>query len=192
MKDKRKSYFTTKLTTREETGGDKYIEGYFVVFNQETELWRGVYEKIDPHALDESIRENDIRCLFNHDSGAVLGRTSAQTFRLSVDDYGVYGSVKVNDNDSMACDVYARVARGDISGCSFGFFPDEEDYTVDENGNTHWTVLKADTHELSVCTFPAYPQTDIQARRKDFENAVSAKREKQKIQLKERIEKIWH
>ena len=40
--------FKTEFETREAEDGKKYISGYFVVFNQETELWPGAYESIDP------------------------------------------------------------------------------------------------------------------------------------------------
>lgn len=191
--NKRSCYFKGNLATREEQNGDKYIEGYFVVFNQETELWDGVFEKIHPNALDESLANNDIRCLFNHQSGAVLGRVSADTLKCTVDEHGLYAKVKINANDSMAMDVYARVQRKDISGCSFGFTPISEDYTIDDDNNIHWTVQKADVIEISVCTFPAYPQTEISARKADFREIMRATEtniSRRKSVLKERIEKL--
>lgn len=63
----------------------------------------------------------------------------------------------------MAMDVYARVKRGDITGCSFGFYPISERWE-DRDDGTHYVVEEADTIEVSICTFPAYPQTEIDAR----------------------------
>ena len=51
------------------------IEGYFAVFNSETELWRGAYEEIAPGAFDNTL-SNDIRALIDHETRAVLGRTN--------------------------------------------------------------------------------------------------------------------
>jgi len=188
--NKRQAYFASKLTTRSEPdGGDKFIEGYFAVFEQETELWRGVFEKIARGAFDNSINNNDIRCLFNHDSGFVLGRTASQTLELKVDAHGLWGRVKINSSDSQAMDIYARVERGDISGCSFGFNPLKERYEEREN-DILWIVEEADTAEVSICTFPAYPQTEIQARQNDFKESQKRSLEQRKQKLKNRLENI--
>ena len=141
-KEERKAFFQSGLKTRAQDDGKKYIEGYFVVYNQETELWPGWFEQIAAGALDDSLKDNDIRCLFNHDSNNVMGRVSAGTLELKSDDYGLWGKVEINEADSMAMDVYARVSRGDITGCSFGFFVEDEEYRI-ENDVWHWTVLRA-------------------------------------------------
>lgn len=187
--DKRNSYFASNFKTREEGEKDRYIEGYFAVFNQETELWQGVFEQIAPKAFDKSIKNNDIRCLFNHETGFVLGRVSARTLTLKVDDVGLWGSVKINVNDRQAMDVYERVARGDISGCSFGFTPLDESCTEDSDRQL-WTVKEADTQEVSICAFPAYPQTEIQARQKDFCESTKIKLKQRKAELKLKLEEI--
>lgn len=182
----RNAYFKSNFQTREENE-EKFIEGYFAVFEQETQLWGNCYEKIAREAFDNSLKNNDIRCLFNHDSGFVLGRNISKTLELRTDSYGLWGRVKINPNDNQAMDVYERVKRGDISGCSFGFYPLAEDY--EEKGErTVWTVKEADTFEVSVCTFPAYPQTEVQARKKDFETSQNRKFEQRKSELKKKLE----
>lgn len=184
-KEERKAFFPSGLAVRAEDDGSKYIEGYFVVYNQETELWPGWFEQIAAGALDDAIRDNDIRCLFNHNSDHVMGRKSAKTLELRSDNYGLWGKVKINENDTMANDVYARVARGDISGCSFGFYPADEDYSI-ENDIWHWTVKRADVFEISICTFPAYPQTEIQARKKQQRQRLDLQRKR----IREKLEAI--
>ena len=189
MLNKRHAYFKSELKTRAEGESDKFIEGYFAVFNQETELWQGCFEKIATGAFDNSIKNNDIRCLFNHDSGFVLGRTASNTLELRVDSHGLWGRVKINANDTQAMDIYARVERGDISGCSFGFNPLKESYE-DRNNGTLWIVEEADTAEVSICTFPAYPQTEIQARQKDMQVSQKRQLEQRKAELKKKLEGI--
>lgn len=189
MANKRYAYFTSKLQTRAEAGEDRFIEGYFAVFNQETELWQGCFERIAPGAFDNSLKDNDIRCLFNHDTGFVLGRTASKTLELRTDAHGLWGRVKVNPNDTQAMDIYARVERGDISGCSFGFYPKGEQYE-DREDSTLWTVTEADTFEVSVCTFPAYPQTEIQARQKDIELSKERTIKQRKADIKKKLEGI--
>ncbi|MCD8355983.1 MAG: HK97 family phage prohead protease [Clostridia bacterium] len=162
-KQKRTAYFAGNLKTRDDTDNQPVIEGYFAVFNQETELWPGVFESIAYGAFSNSLQNNDIRCLFNHDSANVLGRSSATTLQLREDSHGLYGVLLINPDDRMAMDVYARVKRGDITGCSFGFYPMSEHWE-DRDDGTHYVVEEADTIEVSICTFPAYPQTEIDAR----------------------------
>lgn len=77
-----------ELKIREEVSNDEmYIEGYFVVFNQTTELWQGAFEEIAPNALDRTL-SNDIRALINHDTRLVLGRNKSGTLDLKVDSMG--------------------------------------------------------------------------------------------------------
>ena len=185
---KRHAYIMGKLKTREESE-ERYIEGYFAVFGQETELWPGWYEQIEAGAFENSLKNNDIRCLFNHDSGFVLGRKSAGTLELREDGTGLFGWAKINPADRQAMDVYARVERGDISGCSFGFTPVSEEYE-DRDGEVHWIVKEADTSEVSVVTFPAYPQTEIQARKQDAEKICGQRMERRRAELKKRLEGI--
>lgn len=166
--------FKTEFETREAEDGKKYISGYFVVFDQETELWPGAYESIDPGALDGTM-SGDIRALVNHDSTLVLGRTKPGTLKLSADAHGLWGDILINEKDSDAMNAYERVKRGDVDQCSFGFNILEEDTEWREDGTVKWTLKKVDLHEVSVCTFPAYDGTGIQARH----NEVTQHKEKE-------------
>lgn len=188
--EKRHAYFPGKLTTRAEPeGGKRYIEGYFAVFDEEIELWPGEFEQIAPGAFANSLRDNDIRCLFNHERGFVLGRMAAGTLELREDDHGLWGRVEINEADRSAMDVYARVQRGDISGCSFGFYPKQEE--LERRDETcHWTVTEADTFEVSVCTFPAYPATEIEARQRARKQDATERMARQRRALKERLERV--
>lgn len=189
--EKRSVYAAADFKVRAEPdSGEKYIEGYFAVFNQRTELWPGFYEEIAPGAFDGSLKNNDIRCLFNHNSDIVLGRTVAGTLILKEDAHGLWGSVRINQDDKQALDIYARVARGDISGCSFGFYPIKEEYTELESGDVLCRVIEVDLSEVSICTFPAYPQTEVQAREKAYAAMMAQRREKLKENIKRRLERL--
>jgi HK97 family phage prohead protease len=188
MVENRHSYFSTTFTTRAENE-DKFIEGYFIRFNEETELWPGVFEEVAPESIDNSLKNNDIRCLFNHDTGFVLGRTGNNTVEFEKRSEGLYGSVKINPKDSQALDAYARIERGDVNACSFGFNPIKEEIHDREDGTVKFTLREIDLHEVSPCTFPAYPTTSIQARKKDIsqhkERQLRLKKEKLKARLKD-------
>lgn len=191
----RHMYFPSELKVRSQTEEDQtqapMIEGYFAVFNQETELWQGMFEEIAPGAFDNSLADNDIRCLFDHDSAIVLGRSAAGTLALTVDERGLYGKVMINQDDTEAMNIYQRVKRGDISGCSFGFNPIDEELINRDDGTVKFIVKEADTLEVSIVTFPAYPQTEIEARKADVNKMTKRRLQAKKNNLKERMKK-WH
>lgn len=153
----------TEFETRESEDGRKTITGYFAVFNSETELWPGAYEEIASEAFDDTM-SNDIRALTNHDTTLVLGRNKTGTLRLRVDTRGLWGEIDINENDSDATNLYERVRRGDVDQCSFGFDILKEDTEWRDDGTVKWIIRKIDLHEVSVCTFPAYEDTGVQAR----------------------------
>ncbi len=177
----------TELKTRaEQDSQDMFIEGYFAVFGRETELWPGAFEEIAPGAFDETLN-NDIRALINHDTTLVLGRNKAGTLELKADSYGLWGRIKINPNDTDAVNLYERVKRGDVDQCSFGFNILEEITDWRDDGTVKWTITKIDLHEVSVCTFPAYEDTGVQARKAEVEQHRQRLLEAKKKQLRERI-----
>ncbi|ORX22396.1 phage prohead protease [Thermoanaerobacterium sp. PSU-2] len=175
-----------KLKVRAEGDSDKYIEGYFIVYNQETELWPGYFEKVAPEAVNNTLG-NDIRALINHDTTLVLGRNKAGTLELKSDGHGLWGSIKINQNDSDAMNLYERVKRGDVSQCSFGFNVLDEEDEWRQDGTLHTTLRAIDLHEVSVCTFPAYEETGVQARHREIEKYKQKQIEIRKKKLKERL-----
>lgn len=167
-KEGQKRTMLTKYETREEQDGQKVIAGYFAVFNSETELWPGAYESISEEAFDSTL-SNDIRALTNHDATLVLGRNKAGTLKLSKDSRGLWGEISINEKDTDALNLYERVKRGDVDQCSFGFNILDEETEWRDDGTVKWTIRKVDLHEVSVCTFPAYEETGVQARHREVE-----------------------
>jgi HK97 family phage prohead protease len=180
---------TSELKTRAEQENEMIIEGYFAVFNKETELWPGAYEEIDSTAFDNTLG-NDIRGLTNHDTRLVLGRNKAGTLELKTDSRGLWGRIRINPNDTDALNLYERVKRGDVDQCSFGFNIVSEETEYRDDGTVKWTIKEIDLHEVSVCTFPAYEETGVQARHKEVEQYKVKQLEVRKRELKERIDKI--
>ena len=161
-----------KMETREENG-DLYLEGYFSVFNTIYELWPGATESIAPGAFDDSVND-DVRCLYNHNSDLVLGRTTARTLELRQDSKGLWGRVQIN--------------RGDITGCSFGFDIAAQETEYREDGTVHWTITKVKPlYEVSPCTFPAYEDTSVSARKRDLDELRKKRSEVWKAQALERL-----
>ena len=158
-----------KFQTRDENG-ELYIEGYFSVFNSPYELWEGVSEVVKPGAFTDCMGQ-DVRALINHDSTLVLGRTKAGTLELKEDSHGLWGRIRINRADSDAMNLYARVQRGDVDQCSFGFDIERETFVDLGNGCCRWEIEKVGRlYEVSVCTFPAYEETSVSARKKQLED----------------------
>lgn len=170
--------------TRDDSG-EKYICGYFAVFNSDYTIWDGATESVDPHAFDETL-DADIRCLIDHDTRLVLGRTKSGTLILRIDEKGLYGEVKINEADQDAMNLYERVKRGDVDQCSFGFDIVKEEYEEREN-DVHWTIKKVILYEVSVCTFPAYEETEVSARKKDYGSIKKREVDAWKIKMLEKL-----
>ena len=164
----------TEFATRDDDGVLR-IEGYFAVFNSIYEIASGMSESIKPGAFSRTLQGGDIRALVNHDSTLVLGRTKAHTLELREDERGLWGSVEVNPKDVDAMNLYARVKRGDVDQCSFGFEIVSEETDYRDDGSIHWTITDVDLFEVSACTFPAYAATNISARAAQ-RDALSASR----------------
>lgn len=184
----------SNFTTRETENEGMFVEGYFAVFGSTYKMWDGMEETIDPHAFDETIGD-DIRCLTNHKSELVLGRTKAGTLTLELDDHGLFGRVTINPKDRQAVDLYERVKRGDVDQCSFGFDILEQEYDYRQDGSVLTTLKRIKLYEVSVVTFPRYEDTYVQARQKDFEAEQTRRTEEW---IRDRTEKLkgmtekWH
>lgn len=167
-------------------GEELRIEGYFAVFNSTYNIFDGAEEVIAPGAFRNTL-DRDIRALIDHETMYVLGRNTAGTLELREDNLGLWGSVLINPNDQDAMNLYARVSRGDVSQCSIGFEIVSENTEI-LNGITRWTITEIRLYEVSVCTFPAYSETSIKARKEELEEikkrAMDAWRVKMTSKLK--------
>lgn len=161
---------TSPFETRDDNG-ELRIEGYFAVFNSNYDITQGLSESIAPGAFSNTLG-GDVRALIDHDTRLVLGRNTAHTLELRQDEHGLWGSILVNPNDQDAMNLYSRVQRGDVDQCSFGFDIVSEDYDVRDDGSVHWTIKEVVLYEVSVCTFPAYKETNVKARSSEREQIV--------------------
>jgi len=175
-----------KFQTRE-VGDDLFIEGYFSVFNSPYELWAGATEIVKPGAFSECLGQ-DVRALINHNSTLVLGRNKAGTLELKEDSHGLWGRIKINRDDVDAMNLYARVQRGDVDQCSFGFTIERETFVDLGGGNYRWEIEKVGTlFEVSVCTFPAYEETSVSARKKQLEDIQQRQTEVWRENMKKKL-----
>ena len=157
--------------------------GYASVFNSLSENLGGFRERILPGAFKKSLKQNDIRALINHDNNLVLGRNKSGTLQLKEDSKGLRFEL-TPPNTSYARDLAESVQRGDISGCSFAFTTDKDDYVKKDN-ETIRDVSQATLLDISIVTYPAYADTEVSLR--SFEQYKQADDLKRRLKLME----VW-
>ncbi|BFL77964.1 MULTISPECIES: HK97 family phage prohead protease [Staphylococcus] len=138
------------------------VEGYALKFNRESNLLGEFVEVISPEAL-RNADLSDVRCLIDHNSSYVLGRTVADTLKLEVDDVGLRFRCEL-PNTSYARDLYENIKLGNINQCSFGFTIEEDgdEFERREDGIFKRTVNKIRSlFDVSIVTYPAYEDTDV-------------------------------
>ena len=156
------------LAVRADGDGPGVLEGYTAVFNKDTQIggdqW-GWMERIAPGAFTETIKRDDIRALFNHDSNIVLGRSENETLTLAEDKKGLRVTITPPDT-SAARDVVALVKRGDVDGMSFAFRVKAEEWEEPKKkGDLPKRTLKdLQLSDVGPVVFPAYPTTSVKAR----------------------------
>lgn len=180
--------FKTKfnITRATDTQDEKIIDGYFALYEQETELYPGCLEIITKGAFD-GFAKRDVKALWNHETRLVLGTTSNVTLELKSDDKGLYGRIVI-PNTSYANDLYELLVRGDVGQCSFGADFIKESYEELADGSHRWRVEEIDLWEVSVVTFPAYENTSVMARKKQVEEIKSRNLELKKIETRKKLE----
>lgn len=151
-----------RVERRANDDGPSMIVGHAAVFDTlSDELW-GFREKIAPGAFKRSIKEDDVRALWNHDPRHVLGRVSAETLRLSEDKVGL--AMEIDPPDAgWARDLMVSIERGDVTQASFAFLARGEEWAKEE-GVIIRTVTEAQLFDVSPVTYPAYPETDVGVR----------------------------
>lgn len=183
----------SEVATRSENN-EPVLEGYFVRYDDVYHVAEGATESIQRGALTDAIK-GDVRALYNHNTDIVLGRTSAGTLSLMDTEKGLWGSIKINSKDSQAMDAYQRIARGDVSGCSFGFdiAKDGQKYEQKDDGTVHFTITRIDPlYEISAVTFPAYQATYVEARQHDLENIRKREIDAWRVSQRAKMEEIKH
>lgn len=157
MEIERRAYPIHELRMDEVEGGGWRIAGMAAVFNATSEDLGGFREMIAPGAFAKTLQESDIRALFNHDSNFVIGRNRAGTLRLAETEAGL--SIEADlPPTTWAADLRESMARGDIDQMSFGFRAVRDEWP--EMGKLR-VLREVRLYDVSVVTFPAYPQTSV-------------------------------
>ena len=146
-----------------------WIEGYPIVFNQETVIGGYCREVILPEAVTDDLLR-DVALMIGHDFGMIPLAHSRRnngnsTMQLTVDEHGVKMRALLDvENNPKAKEAYSAIKRGDISGMSFAFVVGEERWEdLDTDMPLRVITRLAAIYEVSLVAFPAYPGTSVQA-----------------------------
>ena len=146
----------TDFEVRETTEGMTF-EGYAALFDSPSEPLPFT-ERIAPGAFTRSLKSrNDIKMLWNHSSGEVLGSTRAGTMKLTEDDRGLKVWAML-PNTTTGRDAAELIRRGDVDAMSFGFSVPSGGDSWSPDGSER-TLQEVRLHEVSVVAFPAYSET---------------------------------
>jgi len=161
----RRTFPVAELRVAGEEGQPRII-GHAAVFDSPSEPlgFGGEFREIVRRgAFSKTLQEADIRALLNHDPNYVLGRNRSGTLTLTEDDRGLAVDVQPPDT-TWARDLLESIRRGDINQMSFGFRVVKDRWETEDGGEQIRELLEVELFDVSVVTYPAYPQTAVAVR----------------------------
>lgn len=168
MKQERRTFTGTVIARSEGENMPKEIGGIAAVINSVTDL--GYFEEvIEKGAFDNALsKDYDIRCLFNHEAELILGRTKANTCNVFVNGDGNLEYTWVPDYENPThMSVVRSIMRGDITQSSFAFTIKEQKWSESTKYGTmgkRTITMIEDLYDVSPVTYPAYADTEADAR----------------------------
>jgi HK97 family phage prohead protease len=150
----------------EEAEGKMTLEGYAIIFNQETLIGNeehGFMESIDHRAL-QNAQMKDVPMKYNHmDSFLIIARTKNKSLTLSVDNIGLKVQAELVDTQSNQ-DIYKMVRSGLLDKMSFAFTVEEQSWNKEGKIPKRTITKIGRLYDVSVVDTPAYDSTSIYAR----------------------------
>lgn len=141
------------------------VSGYAALFGSLSEDLGGFTELIAPGAFQNALLTSDVRALFNHDPNYVLGRVRSGTLQVAEDARGL--RIEASPPDvQWARDLTVSIRRGDVDQMSFGFrvAPGGDEWVYSDEAVTRTITRVQDLLDVSVVTYPAYPDTTAAVR----------------------------
>ena len=161
----------TQLEVREEQDGQKIVEGYATVFDQEYRLWGDdrfeVLESVDRRALEDADME-DVIFQYDHE-GRVFARKSNGTLEVRTDERGLRIRAELGGTE-IGRQLYKEIKGGYTTKMSFGFKVKKAERREERDEETgKVTVHRKITeikklYDVSAVSLPANDATEISAR----------------------------
>jgi len=189
MKTNKYFEFEVRAENSEEHGD--FLTGRPIVFNEATDMCGMFQEVVDRGALDETDLK-DVRFLVGHDTSMIpLARSrrnnANSTMQMEIDENGMAIRVDLDtENNSEARALYSATKRGDISGMSFMFTVDSDEWeNLDSDYPTRHIRSIGKVFEVSAVAFPAYEQTSLEARSAEALENAKATLEREKAEQRD-------
>ena len=142
-------------------GDGMTFTGYASVFNSPSEDLGGFIEYVAPGAFKRSLQSrNEVKLLWNHDSGEPLASLRGGTMQLVEDNRGLKVTAQL-PNTTRGRDIAELLRTKVIDSMSFGFNVIRDSWASD--GKTR-TLESVRLFEVSIVSFPAYEATVAQVR----------------------------
>jgi uncharacterized protein len=142
-------------------GDGMTFTGYASVFNSPSEDLGGFIEYVAPGAFKRSLQSrNEVKLLWNHDSGEPLASLRGGTMQLVEDSVGLRVTAKL-PNTTRGRDIAELLRTKVIDSMSFGFNVIKDSWSRD--GQTR-TLESVRLFETSIVSFPAYSATTATVR----------------------------
>jgi HK97 family phage prohead protease len=142
-------------------GDGMTFTGYASVFNSPSQDLGGFIEYVAPGAFKRSLQSrNEVKLLWNHDSGEPLASLRGGTMQLVEDDRGLKVTAQL-PNTTRGRDIAELLRTNVIDSMSFGFNVIKDTWSRD--GQTR-TLDSVRLFEVSIVSFPAYESTTAQVR----------------------------
>ena len=161
-----KRSFEITYRTKRDNDNKKIIQGYAVVFDSWTDIssWGEIWKEcIRKGAFTQSLKENSILALYNHDFNNVLARKDVN-MKLVEDDKGLYFEIELPDT-TQGNDLYELINKGIVNQCSFSGYVRKNLWSEDNGGNVLREILEIDLIEITITPIPAYEVTEAEVKR---------------------------
>lgn len=178
-----------EVRAEETEDGIKILSGRPIVYNSPTDIGGWFEEEIARGALNETDL-TDVRFLVNHNTDMIpLARSRRNngnsTMQMRVDEDGLFlEKVELDvQNNADAKALYSAISRGDVTGMSFMFSVEEEEWDYSNEDYPRRTITKiGSVVEVSAVTWPAYDSTYIDTRSNEALESAKAALERAKEQ----------
>lgn len=161
----------SRMIINEAEPEQRFVSGIGIVYNSESEIFPGVFESIAPGAFRKSIGKFEtIKSFINHDASKILSTTRSKPPLELLDSDENLQFISPIPPTSYGQDLIVNLERENIKGASFAFtvHSNGDTYKKDSEGNLHRQITSAEIYEVGPVTNPAYKQTEVGLRSKEF------------------------
>lgn len=170
----------------DDESGEKWIEGYAIIFNSLSQNLGGFYEIVNPVAIDNDVlKASDIYAYINHnENSGVLARSryGVGSLQLSIDDKGLKYRFRLGKSYHHQ-QLLEYIERGEVIGSSFAFTVEDEVWERRPDGDYLRTILKfRRIYDISPVFEPAYLSTDVVVAQRSLDKLDSLKEQEKKAE----------